>query len=162
MCFFSPPNIVLNCFFEFTYFGGGFGYFLFFSAPGGERGSPRRRGVGFFLLKIPGGGVSRRGKGQGVGRASAANWGIGGGSKYFFLSGLKCPPSYTLTLSFLTLDPKPVEWKSCCRSEGSQGFRRLRCPSMTQRGRGSKKFILARTHEKNKKHSPTHGIFILA
>ena len=50
-------------------------------------------GGGIFLLKIPGGGVSRRGRGRGAGRVSAVNWRIwgGGGAKYFF-SGPKCPP----------------------------------------------------------------------
>ena len=32
-----------------------------------------------FLLKIPGGRVSRRGGAEGAGRVSAANWGFGGG-----------------------------------------------------------------------------------
>ena len=36
-------------------------------------------GGGRFLLKIPGGGVSRRGGAEGAGRVSAANWGFGGG-----------------------------------------------------------------------------------
>ena len=52
------------------------------------------RGGVDFLLKIPQGGwVSRRGEGRGGRRVSAANWGIGGGAKYFF-SGPKCPPSF--------------------------------------------------------------------
>ena len=57
-----------------------FGY-IFFSARGGGRGSPRRReeGLGrFFCLKIQEGG-SRGGEGPRAGRESAANWGIGGG-----------------------------------------------------------------------------------
>ena len=52
--------------------GGRFGYFLFFSAWGGGRGSPRRRrGGGRFLLKFPGagGGFSPGGEGfEGPGR----------------------------------------------------------------------------------------------
>ena len=79
--------------------GGRLGYFLVFSARGGGRGSLRRReggGVGFFL-KIPGGGVSRRGEGprgrEGV-CGELGNWGGGGGGlNFFFFSGPKCPPS---------------------------------------------------------------------
>ena len=72
--------------------GGRFGYFLFFSARGGGRGSPRRwEGGGLnFLLKTPArGGVFRRG-GAEAGRVSAANWGSGGGGGlHIFFRGRK-------------------------------------------------------------------------
>ena len=73
-----------------TYLGGRFGYFLFFSALGGGRGSPRRREVGGidFLLKIPQGGGSPGGGGprgrEGV-CGKLGNW--GGGAKFFFFWG---------------------------------------------------------------------------
>ena len=67
-------------------------FFIFFFLVGeGGKGSPRRReGRGrFFIEKARrGGGLSRRGKGRGAGRVSAANWGIfwggGGGLNIFF------------------------------------------------------------------------------
>ena len=78
--------------------GGRFGYFLFFSARGGGRGSRGaggRWGIGF-LLKSPGGGPpgreGPRGR-EGVCSELGNFWGGGGGggAKYFF-SGPKCPP----------------------------------------------------------------------
>ena len=66
--------------------GGCFGYFLFSSARGGGRGSPRRWKWwgGRFLLKIPGrGGVSRRGRGREGVCGELRNWG-GGGLNIFF------------------------------------------------------------------------------
>ena len=74
--------------------GGRFGSFLFFSARGRGRESPRRRegGQDDFLLKIPGGGGLPGGWGRACGRAGrvfAGNW--GGGPKYF-VSGSKLPP----------------------------------------------------------------------
>ena len=56
-------------------------YFL--SARGGGRWSSRCRegGVGFFFFffeKFEDGGVSKKGRGRGAGRMSAANWGLGG------------------------------------------------------------------------------------
>ena len=70
--------------------GGRFGYFLFFFCSGeGKRESEAPGGEGGrFLLKIPGGGVSRAG-GGGAGRVFAGN--LGRGAKYFF-SGSKFPP----------------------------------------------------------------------
>ena len=63
--------------------------FYFFSARGGGEGRVRgagRAGVDF-LLKIPeggGGGFPGGRGGRGAGRVSAANWGMGGGAKFFF------------------------------------------------------------------------------
>ena len=61
-----------------TNLGGRFGYFLLGlllgEAEGGVQGARRRRDR--FLLKIPGGGGSRRGRGRGARRVSAANWGF--------------------------------------------------------------------------------------
>ena len=75
---------------------------LFFLLGGGEGDSSRRQeeGGGWFLLKIPGGGVSRAGGGaQGRwGGRVFGNWGEGG-SKYFF-SGPKCPPSYGVVIHY--------------------------------------------------------------
>ena len=75
--------------------GGRFGYFLFFSARGGGRGSPRRQEGGggiHFLLKIPGGGGFQEGpRGREGVCGELGNLG-GGGAKYFF-SGPKRPPS---------------------------------------------------------------------
>ena len=67
---------------DYEKLGGRFGYFLFFSARGGGRGSPRHQEGGgdpFFIEnpKRGGGGVFRRGRG--AGRVSAVNWGIWGG-----------------------------------------------------------------------------------
>ena len=62
-----------------AHLGGRFGHFVFFSARGGGRGTPRLRdgwGVGFFI-EIPGrvgGGALQDGRGRGAGRVSAANW----------------------------------------------------------------------------------------
>ena len=72
----------------FNHLGGRFGYFLFFSARGRGRGSPRHRG-GWgddFLLKIPAGGVSRAGGGGGEGPGGCLReiWGGGGGLNIFF------------------------------------------------------------------------------
>ena len=66
--------------------GGRFGYFLFFSARGRGRGSARRReGGGDFLLKIPGGEVSRAGGSRGArGREGVCGEFGGRGAKYFF------------------------------------------------------------------------------
>ena len=62
---------------EVTYLGGRFGYFLFFSVRGAGRESPRRRGGGDqFVIENPRGGGP--GGAEGVGRVSAANWGIFG------------------------------------------------------------------------------------
>ena len=60
-------------------------FFNFFSARGrGVRGAGGG-GDGFIENPRGGGGVSRRGKGRGAGRVSAANWGIFlGGEGYFF------------------------------------------------------------------------------
>ena len=75
--------------------GGRFGYFLFFSCSGRGKGESEAQGGGGgldSLLKIPQAGEGlQEGEGRGGGRVSAANWGIGGGAKYF-LSGPKCPP----------------------------------------------------------------------
>ena len=74
--------------------GGRFGYFIFFSARGGERGSSRRRGGGgggqVFIENPRRGGEA--GRGRGAGRVSAANWGIFWGGGLIFFSGPKCPP----------------------------------------------------------------------
>ena len=63
-------------------------FFIFFSARGGGRGSPRPPGGGGvrFLMKNPRRGSPRRGRGRGAGRVSAANWGFGGGGglNFFF------------------------------------------------------------------------------
>ena len=61
--------------------GGRFGYFLFFFClgRGGLESEAAGRGGVDFLLKIPEGGVSRRGRGRGAGRVSASNWGFLGG-----------------------------------------------------------------------------------
>ena len=62
------------------YLGGRFGYFLFFSARGGGRGSPgRRERGGSIFIENPRRGGLQEGRGQGAGRVSAANLGIGGG-----------------------------------------------------------------------------------
>ena len=63
--------------------------FYFFSARGGERESPRRRegGGGVDFIEISKGALSRRGRGQGPGKVSAANWGIGGGGLNIFFRG---------------------------------------------------------------------------
>ena len=47
-------------------------------APGGGGGAR------FFYENSRRGGVSRRGRGRGAGRVSAANWGRGGGLTFFF------------------------------------------------------------------------------
>ena len=61
---------------------GRFGYFLFFSAWGRGRGSPRRQeggGIGF-LLKIPGGGgVVQEGEGPTSWESGIGEFGGGGG-----------------------------------------------------------------------------------
>ena len=81
--------------------------FHFVPLGGRGRGSPRRRQVGAgvgFLLKMPGGGgnsPTREGGGRGAGRVSAGNF--GGGAKFFFFSGPKCPPS--IGNSWITFDP---------------------------------------------------------
>ena len=69
-------------------------FYIAFAARRGGRGSPRcREGGGggrfFFKLKSQEEGVSRRGRGRGAGRESAANWGIcgGGGLIFFFFRG---------------------------------------------------------------------------
>ena len=74
---------------HYLFLGGRFGYFLFFSARGGGRGSPRRReGVGGrFLLKIPGaGGVSGGGGPEGPGGClrRIGDFGGGGDLNIFF------------------------------------------------------------------------------
>ena len=75
---------------------------FYFFCSGRGRGSPERqggRGVGFFVLIIPGegglpgGGGRERGGREGVCR-ELGNWG-GGGAKFCFW-GPKCPPSYVL------------------------------------------------------------------
>ena len=62
-----------------------FKFFLLGEVEGGVRGAGKRD---CFAIEIPrgegGGGFSRRGRGRGAGKVSAANWGIGGGAKYFF------------------------------------------------------------------------------
>ena len=61
--------------------------FLFFSPQGGGRERVRGAGRGgsVFFINLRRGGLQRRGRGQGAGRVSAANWGIlGGGGKFFF------------------------------------------------------------------------------
>ena len=66
-------------------------------------GSPRRRGGGDrFLLKLPGGGVSRRGRGRGAGRVSATNWGIlwGGGANFFLFRGETSTKFFIYSSSF--------------------------------------------------------------
>ena len=68
--------------------GGRFEYFLFFSARGRGRGSPRRQkgaGVGFLLKTPRGGGFShkREGGGRGARRVSEGNFG-GGDLNIFF------------------------------------------------------------------------------
>ena len=82
------------------YLDGCFGYFYFFSAWGGRRGSPRCRGGGSVDLhwkSQEGGGVlSGKGRGRGAGRVSAANRGIGGGGGLNIFSGPRCPPSYAI------------------------------------------------------------------
>ena len=57
--------------------GGRFGYLLFFFRLGEGDGESEVPGVGAgfdFFIKIPGGGVSRRERGRGARRVSAANW----------------------------------------------------------------------------------------
>ena len=70
-------------------------FFIFFLLGEGESGAPGGGGGGRFLIENPRRGVSRRGRGRGAGRVSAANCGIarGGGAIYFF-SGPKCPPRH--------------------------------------------------------------------
>ena len=72
----------LVCMVQTPYFvlGGRSGYFLFFFCSGMGMGESEALEVGgstfFFIIPRKGGG-SRRGRGRGPGRASAANWGIG-------------------------------------------------------------------------------------
>ena len=64
--------------------------FYFFSARGGERGSPRRQEGGVdFLLKIPGGGSpgGRGAEGPGGCLRRIGDFGGGGEAKYFFFFG---------------------------------------------------------------------------
>ena len=65
-----------------------FGYFLFFSARGGGRGSPRRQEWGggdrfFFNRKSQEGGY-RRGRGRAAGRVELGHFFGGGGPKFSF------------------------------------------------------------------------------
>ena len=46
-----------------------------------------RRGGGRFFIENPRRGVSRRERGRGAGRVSAANWGFGGGKAKIFFRG---------------------------------------------------------------------------
>ena len=75
---------------KFTSLGGRFGYFLFFSARGGEgeSGATGRGGFSVFVKNPRRGRVFQEGA---AGRVSAGNL-EEGGAKYFF-SGPKCPPS---------------------------------------------------------------------
>ena len=73
------------------YLGGRFGYFLFFSARGSGKGSPRRReeGGGRFLIENPSrGGLPGRAEGargwEGVCGEFWAGGGVGGGLNIFF------------------------------------------------------------------------------
>ena len=73
-------------------------FFLFFSARGSGKGSPRRRDGGggaifYWKSQEGGGGVSRPGgaRGRWGWEVLAGNWG-GGGGKIFFVSGPKFPP----------------------------------------------------------------------
>ena len=73
--------------------GGRFGYFLFFSARGGGRGSPRPPGGGVvdFFLKIPGGGGSRGGGAEGPGGCLRRIGDLGGGGLNIFFRGRNVP-----------------------------------------------------------------------
>ena len=71
-------------------------YILFLLGEG--EGGVRRAGMGgvsILNLKIPRRGASRRGRGRGAGRVSAANW-VGGG--HIFFSGPKCLQTLALRL----------------------------------------------------------------
>ena len=67
--------------------------FFIFLCSGRGNGSPRRGGGGDRFLLKTGGVVSRRGRGRGAGRVSAANWGILRVGQIFF-SGPKRPPRF--------------------------------------------------------------------
>ena len=71
-----------------------FYFFLLEGGEGGVRGAGRGGKFGFLLKSQERGGGLQEGRGgRGAGRVSAANWGWGGGAKYFF-SGPKCPPRH--------------------------------------------------------------------
>ena len=67
-------------------------FYFFFCSVEGEGGSPRRGGGGGvgFLLKIPGGGGSRRGRGREGVCGELGN--LGSGLNKIFFSGPKRPP----------------------------------------------------------------------
>ena len=67
------------------FLGGHFGYFLFFLCSRWGKEESEAPGGGLIFIENPRRGVSRRERGRGAGRVSAANWGIGGrGAKYSF------------------------------------------------------------------------------
>ena len=78
-----------------------------FSCSGRGKGESEAAGRGGgvdFLLKILEGGVSRRRRGRGAGRVSAANWGfLGRGANFFFFFGaeMSCPQSNNLMVRCL-------------------------------------------------------------
>ena len=80
-------------------------FFIFFCSGRGKGESEAPgRGEDRSFIENPRTGVSRTGRGRGAGRVSAANLRFGGGAKFFFFSGPKCPPSFFDSRdSFLTL-----------------------------------------------------------
>ena len=67
--------------------------FVFSGSWKGEPEAPGGGGGDRFFIENPRRGVSRRERGRGAGRVSAANWGLGGGGAKSCFSGPKFPPS---------------------------------------------------------------------